>query len=118
MQHAGAIVRPSTRSLCSRLRMRGSFLAARRNAPHPEPREARVEGRTAALVAFGLVLLLIGAGVGGWLWLRGRGIDLGSLSTAEVEAMVKSWAPWSWLGSIVLMVLHSFVPLPAELIAL
>jgi len=40
------------------------------------------------------------------------------MSTTDVEAMVRSWAPWSWLGSIVLMVLHSFVPLPAEIIAL
>jgi len=93
-------------------------LSARRNAPHPEPREARVEGRTAALVALGFVLLLIVTAVGGWLWLRARGIDLGSMSTADVETLVKSWAPWSWLGSIVLMVLHSFVPLPAEIIAL
>ncbi|HXP74864.1 MAG TPA: VTT domain-containing protein [Stellaceae bacterium] len=89
----------------------------RKTAPHPEQAK-RVEGRTAALAAFGLVLLLIAAAIGGWLWLRARGVDLGSMSTADVEAMVRSWAPWSWLGSIALMVLHSFVPLPAEIIAL
>ena len=89
------------------------------NPPHPEPaRERRVEGRTAAPVAVGLALLLIVAAIGGWVWLRARGIDLSGMSAADVEAMVKGWAPWSWLGSIALMVLHSFVPLPAEIIAL
>jgi len=81
-------------------------------------REARVEGRTAAVAAGILVLLLLAGAIGGWFWLRARGIDLGETSTADVEAMVKGWAPWSWLASIALMVLHSFVPLPAEIIAL
>lgn len=86
---------------------------------HPEPaRERRVEGRTAALAAAGLAVLLAAAAVAGWLWLRARGVDLASMSTADVEAMVRSWGPWTWLGSIALMVLHSFVPLPAEIIAL
>ena len=80
--------------------------------------QARVEGRTAAAAAGLLALLLLATAIGGWLWLRARGIDLGEMSTADVEAMVKGWAPWSWLGSIALMVLHSFVPLPAEIIAL
>ena len=56
--------------------------------------------------------------VGSWLWLRARGIDLAGMNAADVEALVQSWAPWTWLGSIVLMVLHSFMPLPAEIIAL
>src|SRR5579872_1951712 len=86
---------------------------------HPEPaRERRVEGRTAAAVAVALVLVLIAAAVGGWLWLRARGVDLSGMSATDVEAMVRSWGPWTWLGSIALMVLHSFVPLPAEIIAL
>ncbi len=64
------------------------------------------------------MILLLAAAIGAWLWLRARGIDLGAMSTADVEAMVRGWAPWAWLGSIALMVLHSFVPLPAEIIAL
>ena len=96
-----------------------TILIARNNPPHPEPaRERRVEGRTAAIAAAILALLLIAAAIGGWVWLRARGIDLSAMSTADVEAMVRSWAPWTWLGSIALMVLHSFVPLPAEIIAL
>ncbi len=86
---------------------------------HPEPaRERRAEGRTAAAASIVLVLLLIAGAISGWLWLRARGIDLSAMSTADVETMVKAWAPWTWLGSIALMVLHSFVPLPAEIIAL
>lgn len=86
---------------------------------HPEPaRERRVEGRTAAVAATILALLLIAAAIAAWLWLRARGIDLSTMSAGDVEAMVKGWAPWTWAGSIVLMVLHSFVPLPAEIIAL
>jgi uncharacterized membrane protein YdjX (TVP38/TMEM64 family) len=92
---------------------------ASKRPPHPEPaRQRRVEGRTAAFVAAALVLLLVAATTGGWMWLEARGIDLGSLDAADMERLVAAWAPWSWLGSIVLMVLHSFVPLPAEIIAL
>jgi uncharacterized membrane protein YdjX (TVP38/TMEM64 family) len=93
-------------------------LAAERNTPYPEPREAPLAGSAPAIAAVLLAALLIAGAVGGWLWLRARGIDLASMSTADVEAMVRSWAPWAWLGSIALMVLHSFVPLPAEIIAL
>lgn len=91
-----------------------------KESPHPERRctASRVEGRTAAAAAACLVFLLIALAIGGWLWLRARGIDLAEMSAADVEAMVKGWAPWTWLGSIALMVLHSFVPLPAEIIAL
>jgi len=96
-----------------------TILVARNNLPHPEPAlERRVEGRRAAIAAVIIALLLIAAAVGGWLWLRTRGIDLGAMSAGDIEAMVKAWAPWTWLGSIALMVLHSFVPLPAEIIAL
>ena len=82
------------------------------------PAGPRVEGRTAVLAAAGIVVLLVAIGVGGWAWLRARGIDMSALSPADVEGFVQSWEPWAWLGSIVLMVLHSFVPLPAEIIAL
>jgi len=94
-------------------------MAIDQNSPHLEPARGRgVEGRTAAIAAVVLAALLIAAAIVIWLWLRARGIDLSAMNTADVEAMVESWAPWTWLGSIVLMVLHSFVPLPAEIIAL
>lgn len=98
---------------------------ASKEPPHAEPtRERRVEARAAshpriaALAVAVVVALLTVALAAGWMWLEARGIDLGGLSAADVESFVAAWAPWSWLGSIVLMVLHSFVPLPAEIIAL
>jgi len=90
----------------------------RNTVAEPRCEASRVEGRTAAIAAAVLAILLLAGVIGAWLWLRARGIDLGAMSAADVEAMVRSWAPWTWLGSIALMVLHSFVPLPAEIIAL
>lgn len=51
--------------------------------------------------------------------LRDQSLDLLSISlTAEgVKAYAEAWAPWSAVASIGLMVLHSFLPLPAEIIA-
>lgn len=45
-----------------------------------------------------------------------RGIR--ALNVEDIEAFVERWGAWSAIGSIVLMVMHSFVPLPAELIAI
>jgi uncharacterized membrane protein YdjX (TVP38/TMEM64 family) len=40
------------------------------------------------------------------------------LSVAEVERTIDSWGAWGVAGSILLMVLHSFVPFPAEIVAM
>jgi uncharacterized membrane protein YdjX (TVP38/TMEM64 family) len=40
------------------------------------------------------------------------------LSTDEVVAEIRSWGAWSAVASIVLMILHSFVPFPAEIVAI
>jgi len=72
----------------------------------------------AALLALALVIALAAAIVVGWRMMIPRGIDMSALTVADVEAFVAAWRPWSWLGSIMLMVLHSFVPLPAEVIAI
>ncbi len=40
-----------------------------------------------------------------------------SLTAEGVKAFAEAWAPWSVVASIGLMVLHSFLPLPAEIIA-
>jgi uncharacterized membrane protein YdjX (TVP38/TMEM64 family) len=39
------------------------------------------------------------------------------ISTAAVEETIRAFGPWGVLASIALMVVHSFVPFPAELIA-
>ena len=47
-------------------------------------------------------------------------LDLGDaeMSLEYIEALIRSWGVWGAVGSIVIMILHSFVPLPAEIIAM
>ncbi len=40
------------------------------------------------------------------------------LSVADVERTIESWGAWGVAGSILLMVLHSLVPFPAEIVAM
>jgi uncharacterized membrane protein YdjX (TVP38/TMEM64 family) len=40
------------------------------------------------------------------------------LSASAVEELILSWGIWGVAGSILLMVLHSFVPFPAEMVAI
>ncbi len=39
-------------------------------------------------------------------------------SIVKIEETIRSWGAWGVLASIALMVLHSFIPFPAELIAI
>lgn len=58
-----------------------------------------------------LVLAIIVAAVAGWfVW----GQDV---SARQIEDLIRSWGMWGVFGSICLMVVHSFVPFPAEFIA-
>jgi len=54
-----------------------------------------------------------------WTILSGIGFAPGwfTLTPAQVDAFVEAWGIWSAAGAIALMVLHSFVPVPAEVIA-
>ena len=45
------------------------------------------------------------------------GFDAMNLSIEDVETLVGNWGVWGVAGSLLLMVLHSFVPVPAEVIA-
>ena len=68
------------------------------------------------LLAALLLLIFVGAGVW-WLWpmeLRFGGEN----TIAGMVAQIGFWGPWAALGSIVLMVVHSFLPFPAEIITL
>lgn len=77
-----------------------------------------------ATVRWAFLALLLGAFVVlsllGLYYARARGIDLRilSLTTEDVRSITEAWAPWSALASIALMILHSFLPLPAEVIAI
>ena len=54
-----------------------------------------------------------------WAALGGLGLVPGwlQLSPVQVNEFVASWGMWSAAASMALMVLHSFVPIPAEVIA-
>ena len=65
-----------------------------------------------------LVLGVLAAGSLLW-WLWPPELSLGGDNTMEdVVAHIRAWGPWAALGSIVLMVVHSFLPFPSELITL
>src|SRR6266849_3886162 len=72
---------------------------------------------SAALAAAAALLIGLGAVAAHALAARG-GIDITTPTQADVERFVAAWGAWSALGSVALMVLHSFLPLPAEIIPL
>ena len=60
------------------------------------------------------VLVLAAAGALAWALSR-----YGIASTVEsTETLIRSWGAWGVAGSIALMIAHSFLPFPAEIIAL
>ena len=53
-----------------------------------------------------------------WRALAQHDIELAEMSPAEAQRFAASWGAWSAVVAVLLMVLHSFVPLPAEIIAI
>lgn len=69
------------------------------------------------ILAAGL-LLLIAVGAAVW-WLWPTEFSISSENTIEEMAtQIRSWGQWAILGSITLMVAHSFLPFPSEIITL
>lgn len=66
--------------------------------------------------AVAMVASAVAAAAAGLIFLVEQ-ID-GDLSVAAFEDVIRSWGHWGVVVSIGLMVLHSFVPFPAELVAL
>ena len=80
----------------------------------PAQRKVAVRG---VLAAAGLALLLF-IGIGAW-WLWPAQFSFGGETSIEgTVAKIRSWGHWAALGSIALMVAHSFLPFPAEIITL
>jgi uncharacterized membrane protein YdjX (TVP38/TMEM64 family) len=79
---------------------------------HPNSNHRQSGLRIAVLVAFVLVL-----GVSAW-WLLAppSGIRL-DMTVEGMVQLIRSWGGWGVAASIVLMVIHSFVPFPAEILA-
>ena len=66
----------------------------------------------------GLAVLAILAAVGLVWWLVPPATLIGPGDTVEgTVALIRSWGAWGVLGSIGLMVAHSFLPFPAEIVA-
>ena len=75
----------------------------------------RLRLAVAALLALLLATLVVWGFALGHLAAPLPGFEL---SPSAVEELIASWGMWAVAGSIMLMVLHSFVPFPAELVAI
>lgn len=80
----------------------------------PERGSSRDTIRVLAAVAGAALLILLGLGL--WRGLSIKGVDVTALTPGDVERFVRGWGAWSAVASVLLMVLHSFLPLPAEII--
>jgi uncharacterized membrane protein YdjX (TVP38/TMEM64 family) len=63
-----------------------------------------------------LGLLLLALGLAGWWLGRLPALGLGQ-SVDQTVALIRGWGAWGIAGSIGLMVAHSFLPFPAEILA-
>jgi uncharacterized membrane protein YdjX (TVP38/TMEM64 family) len=48
----------------------------------------------------------------------GHHLDIVGLTPEEARRYIRAWGAWAAVGAVALMVLHSFLPLPAEVIAM
>jgi uncharacterized membrane protein YdjX (TVP38/TMEM64 family) len=69
-------------------------------------------------LAAGLMLLAGALAALAWRLADETGTDITALTPGDAERFLRSWGAWSALGAVLLMVLHAFVPLPAEIIAM
>jgi uncharacterized membrane protein YdjX (TVP38/TMEM64 family) len=73
-----------------------------------------------AWLALLIVVALVTLTVVTWGFALGTGMPLPGfgLSVEAVEAEILSWGIWGVVAAILLMVLHSFIPFPAEIVAM
>lgn len=76
-------------------------------------------GRPAAIAGAVLLAILI-VGIIGYIFVGGKlaAIIPTELSAEAIADAIRSWGAWAMVGSVLLMVAHSFVPFPSELIAI
>ena len=74
-----------------------------------------------SLALAGLVAAVVGAAVFGW-WIAtgeaGTSLPGFGLSVQATDELIHSWGGWGVVGSISLMIAHSFIPFPAEVLAI
>lgn len=88
-----------------------------RDPARPDDSRRLKSPRTLRLASLGICVILAvvaAAALGLFLIERAEG----EFSVQALEEIILSWGHWGVLASIGLMVLHSFVPFPAELVAL
>lgn len=73
--------------------------------------------RLAAWALFGLVLVAGAVWVFA-LWNTVPALPGFTMSVEGFEEQIRSWGPWGVAGSILLMILHNFIPFPAEILAM
>ena len=82
----------------------------------------RGRGLSRATIALGVVVVLVLAlsAFGWWALSRSPGSPFSGFehSADSLGVLIRSWGAWGVAGSIGLMVLHSFVPFPAEILAI
>ncbi len=72
--------------------------------------------RIAAVLGLGLV---VGLGIAIVLLLAALSLGWNpGITVGDIEETIRSWGPWGVAASLGLMVLHSFVPFPAEFLAI
>lgn len=79
----------------------------------PKP-AGRPNSSILAVVAIALLALVA---IIGWFLPSEFGMG-GDNTMAGIVAQIRAWGPWAALGSIILMVMHSFLPFPSEIITL
>ena len=85
-------------------------------AEEGRPQRAAKSARGRVLVAVLIVLLIAAGAVAAYVLLRPlSGLEM---SAETVQELILSWGAWGVAGSILLMVLHSFIPFPAEIVAI
>lgn len=65
-----------------------------------------------------VLFVMVASGILMWGWLSRAGLTGLGHSVDESVAVIRSWGAWGVLGSIALMTVHSFLPFPAEVVAL
>ncbi|MGH6912328.1 MAG: TVP38/TMEM64 family protein, partial [Geminicoccales bacterium] len=80
-------------------------------------RSERARGVWLVLAALGF-LALVTLAVWGALWGLVPRVPGFELSSQAIEDLIRSFGAWGVAGAIVLMVVHSFVPFPAEVVAM
>ena len=94
-------------------------MAKPRTTSHPLPlrRQQSQRGAVRVILPAAILFLLVTTALAWWLLPAGALPGFG-ISVRDAVALIDSWGAWGVAGSIGLMVVHSFVPFPAEVVAL